>query len=99
MRLVEYLTDPEGVKSSGRLIAAYLVVVGVLSFPAGLVLPSAAEYTSKFTNQCFGYASIFYGATKGYDVFNWASSKLRGVLGKDAQPAPETKTEPKGVSE
>jgi len=98
--LSQYLTDPSGLKSSGRLIAAYLVVVGVLAFPAGLILPGMASYVAAFTNQCFGYAVIFYGATKGYDTFNWVRGKLGKWLGKaegtPAEAPATTTTEPDG---
>lgn len=93
MLLTQYLSDPNGLKSSGRLIAAYLVVIGVLAFPAGLILPHMAAYTASFTNQCFGYAAIFYGATKGYDTFNWVKGKLPQWLGtKDAGTPAEAPT-------
>ena len=94
MKLTDYLMDPNGVKSSGRLIACYLIVVGVLAFPGGLILPTATSYVAQFTNQCFEFAAIFYGATKGYDTFNWVSGKLQGWLAKDAT-APNTTTQPK----
>lgn len=86
----DYLKDPNGVKSSGRLIACYMVVVGILAYPAGIWYPGSSDYTSRFTGQCFGYAAIFYGATKGYDSFNFIKDRLSNLLGKKDTSATET---------
>jgi hypothetical protein len=98
--LQEYFQDPDGVKSSGRLIAAYLVVVGVLAFPAGLVIPGQEKYVAEFSDRCFFYAAVFYGSTKGYDTFNSLKGKVLSFFAtKGAAPAvPENTGAPTGVN-
>ena len=88
-RLSNFLQDPSGVNSSGRLFAAYLVTVGILAFYAGLMYSPAAAYAASFTDKCFMYGSIFYGSAKGYDVFKGVGAKIQAMLGTPAPtPAP-----------
>ena len=88
--LQKFFQDPNGVDSSGRLFAAYLVVMGVLGFPAGVVLTGSAEFAAKFTDRCFFYAAVFYGSTKGYDSFNALKGKLASFLPQATTASTET---------
>jgi len=93
-----YFNDPGGVKSSGRLLTACLVVVGVLAYPTGFFLPEYGKYASEFSERCFFYAVVFYGSTKGYDIFNAFTWKVRSFLAtkKGALAAPAQPTQDKG---
>jgi hypothetical protein len=82
------------------LLAAYLVVVGVLAFPAGLVISGQEKYVAEFSDRCFFYAAVFYGSTKGYDTFNSLKGKVLSFFAtKSAAPAvPENTGASTGVN-
>lgn len=92
MSVTDYLNDPQNVKSSGRLFAAYLVAIGILAYPVGVFLPAAASYTSDFTTKCLAFASVFYGSTKVYDMSGALRDKLASFFSKNAAPEPKTGT-------